>query len=456
MLRGLLSRALRTHALPNGLVPFACELGRVRFEPGDPYHLAVTLLGEDRRLAEPLAEGLRRTGAEQRSRGGPPPTLGGNFEVEAFEPIPVPDPQAAAGDASAGDPLPLRFLAPFRLDRPPELKVRGAGYLNQDCFPAGHFLTRLWNRLFLVAHGRWPEAEERAAMPPIPAGAEAEPRGLVWLDVPVQGGPDKQRSYTLGGVLGEVALHGLTADWLPILAAGRLTHAGADTGFAFGAYEIAGPAPLTGHPLAPARPFLEAAASEAALERALDHVLADSTAAGVDGVTPEALSDRRDPALAELAAEIRSGRYRPSALAGWFQRKDDGGLRPLAAPTVRDRAAQRAACEAIGPSIAALASDLVEEWRWLAEALVWSLISRRRVRPEDFEPSPDLRWPCLLTRDARRRVLEAFEERLHTAFTPAEGRDPVTYREHLSNQALQLRRLITGEVPRYLPLRLHS
>jgi CRISPR-associated protein Cas1 len=105
---------------------------------------------------------------------------------------------------------------------------------------------------------------------------------------------------------------------------------------------------------------------------------------------------------------------------------------------------------------AALASDLLEEWRWIADALVWSLVSRRRMSPDDFEPSPDVRWPCLLTREARRGFLEAFEERLHTAFTPPEGGEPVTYREYLSRQALQLRRLVTGETSRYLPLRLQA
>ena len=363
VLRGLLSRALRSHALPAGLIPFASELGRVRFEPGDPYHLAVTLIGEDRRLAGPLVEGLRRAGADTRSRGGPPPTLGGNFEVESVEPLPLPDAESAATDLARGGELPLRFLSPLRLERPPELKAKGAGYLNQDCFPAGHFLARLWNRLFFVAHGRWPEADDRAAMPPLPAAAEAEPRGLLWLDVPVEGAPGKRRAYTLGGVLGTVALRGLTDDWLPILAAGRLVHAGADPSFGFGAYEIAAPGPLADHPLAPARPLLEAAASEAALERALDHVLADSVAAGVDGVTTEAFSDRRDPALAELAAEIAAGRYRPSALAGFLQRKDDGGVRPLAVPTVRDRAAQRAAGEALGPSIDVLLEDCSYAYR---------------------------------------------------------------------------------------------
>jgi hypothetical protein len=48
------------------------------------------------------------------------------------------------------------------------------------------------------------------------------------------------------------------------------------------------------------------------------------------------------------------------------------------------------------------------------------------------------------------------EERLHTAFTPPEGGEPVTYREYLSRQTLQLRRLVTGETSRYLPLRLQA
>lgn len=403
VLRGLLSRALRSHALPTGLIPFASEIGRVRYQPGDPYHLAVTLLGEDRRLAEPLVEGLRRAGAERRSRGGPLPALGGNFEVETVEPLPVPGPETEARDLAGAGEVALRFLAPFRLERPDELKARGAGYLNQDCFPAGHFLARLWNRLFLVTRGRWPEAEDRASMPPLPPGAEAEPRGLLWLDVPVEGGPGKRRRYTLGGVLGTVALRGLTDDWLPILAAGRLVHAGADPTYGFGAYEIAGPGPLVDHPLAPARPLLEEAASEAALERALDHVLADSGAAGVDGVTPEAFSDRRDPALAELAAELRSGRYRPSALAGFLQRKDDGGVRPLAVPTVRDRAAQRAACEALAPAIDVLLDDCSYAYRkgFSRAGAAWAIQRAyeegyRHVLDADIESFFDaVEWPRL-------------------------------------------------------------
>jgi hypothetical protein len=123
-------------------------------------------------------------------------------------------------------------------------------------------------------------------MPPLPPDAEAEPRGLLWLDVPVEGAPGKRRSYTLGGVLGSVAFRGLTADWLPILAAGRLVHAGSDAAYGFGAYEIAGPSPLAGHPLAPARSFLEAAglatASAAAAARAAQRAAAEALGPAID------------------------------------------------------------------------------------------------------------------------------------------------------------------------------
>jgi CRISPR-associated protein Cas1 len=377
VLRGLLSRALGEHQLPVGCIPFASELGRVRFESGDPYHLVVTLLGDDRALAERWVAGLRRVGEERWRGRGAPPTLSGNFEVEGVEPLVVEEPEAAAlrwaDELGDGLELAVRFLSPLRLERPEELKRPGAGYLNQDCFPVEHFLSRLWNRCFFVQEGRWPEEAERAAMPPVPESAVAEPRGLVWLDVPVDGAARKGRRYTLGGVLGEVGLRGLSADWLPVLAAGRLVHAGADTSFGFGAYEVVGPRPVAGpwsrseplvdHPLAPARSFLAAVAEPEALDRALDHVLADSRAAGVDRQRPEDFADGGHAALERLAAELASGQYRPSALSGWWQRKDDGRLRPLATPTVRDRAAQRAACEAIGPSVDALLEDCSYAYR---------------------------------------------------------------------------------------------
>jgi retron-type reverse transcriptase len=363
-LRGLLSAALKRHELPHGLVPFACESGRVAFEPGDPYHLGLTLIGDARRLAEPLVEGLGRLGRERPRGKGPPPTLGGNFEVEEVEALPPVDLDDAAHAMSGHETLSLQFVAPLRLERPEALKVKGAGYLNDDCFPAGHFLDRLRQRLFLLHFGRWPDAEERSELEPPPAEeARARPRGLLWIDVPVPGEGAKARPYTLGGVLGRVELAGVPQDWLPTLAAGALAHAGANTLYGFGRYLVREAQDPAADPFRPARSLLADVADTGRLSRALDHVLELSQAAGSDGVTPKRFDGERDERLFELAAELARGAYEPSTLLGLVVRKDDGGLRPLSIPTVRDRAVQRAAVQVLAPAVDTLLEDCSYAYR---------------------------------------------------------------------------------------------
>ncbi len=101
---------------------------------------------------------------------------------------------------------------------------------------------------------------------------------------------------------------------------------------------------------------------------------------------------------------------------------------------------------------AALASDLAEEMRHLVEALVWTLIRRRQLSPDDFGPTSDGRYPALLSRDGRRTFLHAFEQRLVTEFTPEEGEEPLSYRAFLVRQARQIRDLVRGARPLYSPL----
>src|SRR5205085_3719202 len=171
------------HELPAGFVPFACESGRVCFREGDPYNVGLTLAGAGAREVdvEGLAAGLRRIGAEKPDARAPLPTLGGNFDIEGVERLPPPDLEGEAARlkssaslvkssaslvkesdalARAGYSLALRFLSPLRLERPPSLKVKGAGFLNRDCFPPAHFVARLAKRLFLLEHGRFPEPQE--------------------------------------------------------------------------------------------------------------------------------------------------------------------------------------------------------------------------------------------------------------------------------------------------------
>jgi CRISPR-associated protein Cas1 len=362
VLRGLLSAALGEHDLPAGLAPFACESGCVRFEAGDPYRIGLTLAASACGLADRIVEGLKHIGAcPSRPGDDAPPTLAGNFTVVSAAAVTPPALDAQFAELRGRTELTLRFVSPFRLERPDALKVPGAAYLNADCFPAGHFLLRLYKRLFFLANGRYPEKdEERRVAETVPTSASAtDARGL-WIDVPITGPsasrPDRPKGYTLGGLLGTVHLAGLDDVWLRWLLLGRYLHAGEAVHYGFGRYLFCADGLLDEEPFRPARTLLDRAAAVERLNAALDLTLAKSDAPGADRERPDQLAASRHEELPRLARELEARTYVPQPLAGFVVRKGDH-VRALAVPTARDRVVQRAAIDVLAPSIDSLLED---------------------------------------------------------------------------------------------------
>lgn len=89
--------------------------------------------------------------------------------------------------------------------------------------------------------------------------------------------------------------------------------------------------------------------ASATLTAAWTRVKANGGAAGVDGQSIERFAVRSQDYLAELAAALRTGSYRPQPIKRVDIPKGDGRTRPLGIPVVKDRIVQTAVKLAIEP-----------------------------------------------------------------------------------------------------------
>jgi RNA-directed DNA polymerase len=93
------------------------------------------------------------------------------------------------------------------------------------------------------------------------------------------------------------------------------------------------------------------------LAAAWDRVRANHGCAGADNVTVDQFHQHRERALRKLRAALGSRHYRPLHLRAFHIPKPDGGLRTLGVPAVRDRVAQQAVVQVIGPLLEATFED---------------------------------------------------------------------------------------------------
>jgi CRISPR-associated protein Cas1 len=96
----------------------------------------------------------------------------------------------------------------------------------------------------------------------------------------------------------------------------------------------------------------------------------------------------------------------------------------------------------------ALALDLVEEFRPVADGVALWCCNSGQLNPQDFSPGPPER-PVLLGEEGRRRFLQAFEQRLETRFTHPRRGVQLSLRQCLFEQARQIADCVLSASPSY-------
>jgi CRISPR-associated protein Cas1 len=103
------------------------------------------------------------------------------------------------------------------------------------------------------------------------------------------------------------------------------------------------------------------------------------------------------------------------------------------------------------PGRASLALDLMEAFRpVLAESVALTLLNKRMLAPDDFEPSPD--GGVQLTRRGWQVVAPMYAKRLQTRVRPADTPRAISYQKVLELEARALKRAIMDGVP-FVPFR---
>lgn len=101
-----------------------------------------------------------------------------------------------------------------------------------------------------------------------------------------------------------------------------------------------------------------------------------------------------------------------------------------------------------------LACDLQEEFRFLIDSLVLYLVHRNMVSLKDFVIDKSNIYPCLMTKEFRKKYITLIEEKLMTEFTPKDFTKKITYKDFIYHQVNVLKNCFkTGEM-KYKALRI--
>ncbi len=360
VIRGLVKTAMGWHEkgvdeFPRGVVPFACESGRVRVERGDVYRFLLTFVGEDRALAGTIQDALERHSRAIKAAGREGDKLAGNFALEAFRLAPPPDPSGLSPAAGEPGSLTIRFLSPILLEPGPEPgKKKVKRCITPEEFSPGLFFQRLRGRLEFLAT-RLPVAGRppQTWLPQKPEDVRFTTTGLFEADLVT--GPKELRQT---GLLGQVVLNTVPPAWLPWLWLGQHLHLGKAAHFGLGRYVLDPISDAEWAVLRPTESLLDRVLRPQVWETAAKIVLANAKAS-----RPEVA--REAPRAASRARSLlREGHYQCAPYHGVQIPKETGGTRHLTIPsTLEDKLAQTAAQEVLGPVLDTLLEECALAYR---------------------------------------------------------------------------------------------
>ncbi|GAB6041488.1 hypothetical protein JCM17961_21630 [Endothiovibrio diazotrophicus] len=362
------------------------ESGRTDYLAGDRYRFSVTALPGGEGLLDRLVERLRQlpAGAPLTDRMLP---LRDNVELESCVDLFTGEAAERAGGLAAYDaaalerecalwseaptPLYLRWLSPARLLRAKEERKDATGE-HRFCRDPHHLdgpllAARLHDALadLLRRRGETPAPRDDVAPLQLPAA------DLFWVAAGYR--DEAGGEHAMGGVLGQLLLHWDAppmTDWWRRLVLGQYLGIGQRRSFGWGRYRletreadhtltrVEAADTLLRHAARPdnllaahrameenrARRAPRPPLPEEDEEEPWDGEVIDETEEATD-------DDEREAALAETARTLTTPAYRVPPLKGVVARDPDGELRALAVPPFRDRVAQRAVAQTLGPAL---------------------------------------------------------------------------------------------------------
>lgn len=353
----------RDQAFPPFIRFLAVENGRVKYSPGDVYHIAIALLPNPDIGVRQLIERLRMPGGPITLEGTPlsPRTsllgvtdLVGGTEIMGrgdAKPLTLGHIRTNAGQLFDKQAIHLRLDSPLLILRQPV--QRCDTYLDGESCDAGVLL----NRIGQAAQTGWPAIFDNTVVPP---SAHIIANHLLRAETYYRGRDSNSAGKILPGAIGQVIVgldSPLGEDWALRMQLAGLFGAGKSTAMGQGRFHVED-VPLNPQwPPPAARTFCQRMTRDDILAKARDSLGRAGATPGVDAVERDDFLQALTYRLPLLREALACGEHRPSPLRGMILSRPDGKIRPLAIPTVEDRFLQRAAVEELSPAI----DEILEE-----------------------------------------------------------------------------------------------